>query len=98
MLGDHLLTDLPDAERHLEQVGRRRQSGRIAPQAVENLLGRPEVPGGRQDEDPVGLGHEDVQLPHHADVVHPGVRPGVGEEEQSLVQLHRQAVRHAGAG
>ena len=66
----------------------------VVVQTVENLLRRREVAGGFDDEHPVGSRTKHVQLPVGADVVDAGVRSGVGEEHQSLIEPEGEAVRH----
>ena len=96
-----LRRDLPvqptDVERRLEEVVARRQVLTVGVEEVpcdpvQHLLGRGEVAGRLQDEDAVLGRPEDVQLAIGADVVHPGVRPRVGEEDESLVEAQREAV------
>ena len=62
--------------------------------AVEHLLGGGQASGGLDHEDFVGGGLDEVQFPVGADVVHAGVGPGVGQEDQPLVEPQGQAVGH----
>jgi hypothetical protein len=95
-----LAPEAADVERRLEQVPDAREALVLARRLevdrnpVEDLLRRREVPGRLEDEEPVLGGPEDVQLPERADVVDARVRPCVRELDETLLEPHREAVRH----
>ena len=99
VLGRDLAAQPTDVERGLEEVVDRGQAlarrlAEVAVDAVEHLLGRRQVAGRLEHEDPVGRGPEHVQLAVGADVVDAGVGAGVGEEDEALVEAQGEAVGH----
>ena len=98
----HLPVEPTEVQGRLEQLADGGQAlvlpGRLEVllDAVEHLLGGGEAAGGLDDEDPVRGRLEHVQLAVGADVVDAGVGAGVGEEDESLVEAHGEAVGHSG--
>ena len=70
--------------------------GEIGVDPVEHLLGGGQGAGGLEQEHAVAAGAQHVQLAVGADVVDAGVGPGVGEEDEPLVEAEGEAVGHQG--
>ena len=93
-----LVAQASQVQRRLEEMADGRQAlrgvvrGEVAPDAVQHLLGRRQAPGRLDHEEAVGGGLEDVHLAVRADVVDTRVGPGVGQEDQSLVEPQGQAI------
>jgi hypothetical protein len=66
----------------------------VALDLVDHSLGRGQVAGGQEHEQPVGSRLEDVQLPVRRDVVDTGVGPGVGRHHQAVLQPEPDAIGH----
>ena len=95
-----LAADSAEIERRFEEVVDRRQGlapvgcGQVAVDPIEDFLGGREVPGGLDHECPVGRALDHVHLAVGADVVDAGARAGVGQEDDPVVELDREAVGH----
>ena len=99
MLGGHLAAQTPQVQGRFEEVVDLGQAlagvgVQVSPDPVEHLLGGGEAPGGLDDEDLLGSGLDEVEFPVGADVVDAGVGPGVGQEDQPLVEPQSQAIGH----
>jgi hypothetical protein len=62
--------------------------------AVEHLLGRGQVAGRHQDDDPVARALEDGRLAEGVDLVHPRIGAGVGKKHEARIQQHCHAIGH----
>src|SRR5262249_1518602 len=81
-------TNRPERDRDLRIV-------EITSQLGEDRMRSGKVPGGQRDEHPLPGDVEDVHLAVRPDVVHPGTRARVGREDEAVVHLGCDAVRHA---